>query len=146
MSDVAARLANRVQLTTDGHKPYLGAVEDAFGGDVDYVGTGRLQSAYIRQYAAVTTVTKGWVSPFSRRFWWLLEGVGISGAGDLSQGLMGGAAWSPSTGRSILSALRSPSWHASSQYSWPSFRPRRLKREAIVQGLVYTLKSSIVAS
>lgn len=36
MCDVAARLATRVQLTTDGHKPYLSAVEDAFGGDVDY--------------------------------------------------------------------------------------------------------------
>ena len=30
MQDVAGRLANRVQLTTDGHKAYLGAVEDAF--------------------------------------------------------------------------------------------------------------------
>ena len=36
MQDVASRLANRVQLTTDGHSPYLGAVEDAFGVDVDY--------------------------------------------------------------------------------------------------------------
>ncbi len=36
MQDVAARLANRVQLTTDGHKAYLDAVEGAFGGDVDY--------------------------------------------------------------------------------------------------------------
>jgi IS1 family transposase len=36
MQDVASRLANRVQLTTDGHGPYLGAVEDAFGIDVDY--------------------------------------------------------------------------------------------------------------
>lgn len=36
MQDLAARLANRVQLTTDGHKPYLAAVEDAFGGDIDY--------------------------------------------------------------------------------------------------------------
>ncbi len=36
MQDVAERLANRVQLTTDGHKPYLGAVEDAFGADIDY--------------------------------------------------------------------------------------------------------------
>ena len=34
--DVASRLANRVQLTTDGHRPYLEAVEDAFGGDIDY--------------------------------------------------------------------------------------------------------------
>jgi IS1 family transposase len=36
MQDVADRLANRVQLTTDGHKAYLDAVEDAFGADVDY--------------------------------------------------------------------------------------------------------------
>lgn len=36
MQDVADRLVNRVQLTTDGHKPYLGAVEDAFGADIDY--------------------------------------------------------------------------------------------------------------
>ena len=36
MDDVKARLSNRVQLTTDGHKAYLEAVEEAFGGDVDY--------------------------------------------------------------------------------------------------------------
>ena len=36
MQDVAGRLANRVQLTTDGHRAYLSAVEDAFGLDVDY--------------------------------------------------------------------------------------------------------------
>jgi len=36
MQDVGERLANRVQLTTDGHKPYLEAVEGAFGADVDY--------------------------------------------------------------------------------------------------------------
>jgi IS1 family transposase len=36
MDDLRSRLANRVQLTTDGHKPYLEAVEGAFGGDVDY--------------------------------------------------------------------------------------------------------------
>lgn len=36
MHDVADRLATRVQITTDGHKPYLEAVESAFGGDVDY--------------------------------------------------------------------------------------------------------------
>ena len=36
MADVASRLANRVQLTTDGHKAYLEAVEGAFGADVDY--------------------------------------------------------------------------------------------------------------
>lgn len=36
MRDVADRLANRVQLTTDGLKAYLDAVEDAFAGEVDY--------------------------------------------------------------------------------------------------------------
>lgn len=36
MTDVAARLANRVQLTTDGHGPYLQAVEAAFGTAIDY--------------------------------------------------------------------------------------------------------------
>jgi IS1 family transposase len=36
MQDVAARLKHRVQLTTDAHKPYLSAVEDAFGADIDY--------------------------------------------------------------------------------------------------------------
>jgi len=36
MDDLASRLANRVQLTTDGHRVYLQAVEDAFGKDIDY--------------------------------------------------------------------------------------------------------------
>ncbi len=36
MEDVASRLANRVQLTTDAHRAYLDAVEGAFGADVDY--------------------------------------------------------------------------------------------------------------
>jgi IS1 family transposase len=36
ISDLASRLANGVQLTSDGHKAYLRAVEDAFGSDVDY--------------------------------------------------------------------------------------------------------------
>jgi IS1 family transposase len=37
MNDLRGRLANRVQLTTDGHKAYLRAVEEAFGADIDYV-------------------------------------------------------------------------------------------------------------
>jgi 3-methyladenine DNA glycosylase/8-oxoguanine DNA glycosylase len=36
MDDLKSRLANRVQLTSDGHKAYLEAVEGAFGADVDY--------------------------------------------------------------------------------------------------------------
>lgn len=36
MDDLAPRLAHRVQSTRDGRKPYLEAIEDAFGGDIDY--------------------------------------------------------------------------------------------------------------
>ncbi len=36
MDDLASRFSHRVQLTTDGHKAYLDAVEGAFGGDIDY--------------------------------------------------------------------------------------------------------------
>ena len=36
MDDLRSGLANRVQLTSDGHRAYLEAVEGAFGGDIDY--------------------------------------------------------------------------------------------------------------
>jgi IS1 family transposase len=36
MDDLASRLSNRVQLTTDGHRAYLEAVEGAFGSGIDY--------------------------------------------------------------------------------------------------------------
>jgi IS1 family transposase len=36
MDNLRGRLANRVQLTTDGHRAYLEAVEEAFGADIDY--------------------------------------------------------------------------------------------------------------
>jgi IS1 family transposase len=36
IDDLASRLANRVQITTDGHKAYLDAIDMAFGGEVDY--------------------------------------------------------------------------------------------------------------
>ncbi len=37
MQDVASRISNRIQLTTDGHRIYAQAVEQAFGADIDYV-------------------------------------------------------------------------------------------------------------
>jgi IS1 family transposase len=43
MQDCADRIKGRVQITTDGHKAYLEAVEDAFGADVDYA---QLQKIY----------------------------------------------------------------------------------------------------
>ena len=45
MDDVASRLQYRVQLTTDGHKAYLVAVEEAFGSNIDYA---TLQKLYGR--------------------------------------------------------------------------------------------------
>jgi len=36
IQDLADRLANRVQLTSDGLNAYIGAVEDAFGDDIDF--------------------------------------------------------------------------------------------------------------
>src|SRR5437773_1144794 len=36
MDDLRSRVANRIQLTSDGHRAYLDAVEGAFGGDIDY--------------------------------------------------------------------------------------------------------------
>ncbi len=36
MHDLESRLRNRIQLTTDGHRVYLDAVESAFGSGIDY--------------------------------------------------------------------------------------------------------------
>jgi IS1 family transposase len=36
ISDLKARLANRVQLTSDGHKMYLEAIEKVYGSEIDY--------------------------------------------------------------------------------------------------------------
>jgi IS1 family transposase len=36
IDDLATRLANRIQLTTDGHRPYIEAVDHAFSGQIDY--------------------------------------------------------------------------------------------------------------
>jgi hypothetical protein len=43
MQDCASRISSRVQITTDGHRAYLEAVEGAFGMDVDYA---QLQKIY----------------------------------------------------------------------------------------------------
>lgn len=56
MDDVAGRLANRVQMTTDGHKAYLEAVEGAFGGDVDY-------AQLVKLYGSAPEAKKGRYSP-----------------------------------------------------------------------------------
>lgn len=62
MDDVKDRLANRVQLTTDCHRAYLNAVEEAFGADIDYAmlismasrrSTSRQSAASARPFALV---------------------------------------------------------------------------------------------
>jgi IS1 family transposase len=45
VDDLASRLANRVQLTSDGHKAYLEAVEGAFGADIAYAQLVKLYGA-----------------------------------------------------------------------------------------------------
>jgi IS1 family transposase len=47
MDDLRSRLANRVQLTSDGHNAYLSAVEGAFGSDVDYAQLVKIYGAAI---------------------------------------------------------------------------------------------------
>jgi IS1 family transposase len=56
MDDLRSRFANRVQLTTDGHKSYLEAVEGAFGGDVDY-------AQLVKLYGPTSDSAKGRYSP-----------------------------------------------------------------------------------
>lgn len=56
MDDLKARLANRVQLTSDGHRAYLEAVEGAFGGDVDY-------AQLVKIYGASPESAQGRYSP-----------------------------------------------------------------------------------
>src|SRR6202171_966427 len=54
--DLSRRLANRVQLTSDGHRAYLEAVEAAFGADVDY-------AQLVKLYGASSDSAKGRYSP-----------------------------------------------------------------------------------
>lgn len=56
IDDLRARLANRVQLTSDGHKAYLEAVEGAFGADVDY-------AQLVKIYGSAPESAKGRYSP-----------------------------------------------------------------------------------
>jgi IS1 family transposase len=56
MSDLASRLSNRVQLTSDGHKAYLEAVEGAFGADIDF-------AQLVKLYGASPDSAKGRYSP-----------------------------------------------------------------------------------
>jgi IS1 family transposase len=56
IDDLASRLASRVQITTDGHKAYLDAIDTAFGGAVDY-------AMLVKLYGAAPESAKGRYSP-----------------------------------------------------------------------------------
>jgi hypothetical protein len=56
IDDLRARLANRVQLTSDGHKAHLEAVEGAFGADIDY-------AMLVKLYGNAPEAFKGRYSP-----------------------------------------------------------------------------------
>ena len=56
IDNLAARLANRVQLTSDGHRAYLEAIEGAFGADIDYAMLNKI-------YGASPESAKGRYSP-----------------------------------------------------------------------------------
>jgi IS1 family transposase len=56
MDDLRQRITNRVQLTTDGHKAYLSAVEEAFGDDIDY-------AMLVKLYGSAPESAKGRYSP-----------------------------------------------------------------------------------
>jgi IS1 family transposase len=51
MGDCASRIKNRVQITTDGHKAYLEAVENAFGADIDYAQLQKIYGAATENHA-----------------------------------------------------------------------------------------------
>jgi IS1 family transposase len=56
MDDLRARLALRVQLTTDGYRAYLQAVREAFGDDIDY-------AMLVKLYGVSPESAKGRYSP-----------------------------------------------------------------------------------
>jgi IS1 family transposase len=56
IDDMASRIVSRIQLTSDGHKAYLEAVEGAFGADIDYAMLNKI-------YGASSESAKGRYSP-----------------------------------------------------------------------------------
>lgn len=57
MEDCASRIKARLQITTDAHKPYLAAVEKAFGGDADFAQLHKVYGAVEANEALYSPVT-----------------------------------------------------------------------------------------
>jgi hypothetical protein len=75
IGDLAARLSTRVQLTTDGHRVYLEAIEGAFGSEIDYATLVKMYEGDSgpcararRRSGSPATPDPEHVSTFSRRF------------------------------------------------------------------------------
>lgn len=64
MKDLAKRISNRFQLTTDGHRVYADAVEEHFGADIDY-------AMLVKIYGASTGVTENGSAVQPRLLHWL---------------------------------------------------------------------------
>jgi hypothetical protein len=69
INDLKSRIANRVQITTDGHKVYIQTIENAFGSDVDYAMLIKLYGEKFeieKRYSpsdCIGTKKQTWVSP-----------------------------------------------------------------------------------
>ena len=89
IGDLALRLAGRVQLTSDGHRPYLNAVEESFGADIDfamlvkiYGDTGAGAGRYSLDYALLRDSP---LFAFTHGMWGLLIAVVLGLAGGIGQ-------------------------------------------------------------
>jgi hypothetical protein len=60
MDDLRSRVANRIQLTSDGHRAYLDAVEGAFGMEIDY-------AMLVKLYGQLRTLPRAATAPQSAR-------------------------------------------------------------------------------
>ena len=77
MDDLRKRLRERVQLTTDGHRPYLVAVREAFGQDVDYAMLVKVYGSDSREGAAHRRYSPGQMNGSDR--------IVVSGSPDLDK-------------------------------------------------------------
>ena len=74
MDDLRKRLRERVQLTSDGHRPYLVAVREAFGADVDYAMLVKVYGSAAAEGAAHRRYSPGQMNGSDR-----IRGVGFTG-------------------------------------------------------------------
>lgn len=94
VADLRGRFANRVQLTSDGYKPYLAAVDDVFGLDVDYA---MLVKLYGADPQAETRYPRQWGDDVLRML--VTGGPPVRGGGGMPQRIMVNSRSSPHCAR-----------------------------------------------